>query len=257
MIAAVSQKLSRRSAAVAVALETRFDTILKGWMLVAGLIATARCTMGPAAHERIEFVSVVPYFLVVLAPVASALLALSWFPVGHRLAQPTTRLAIVGRWRSVDRAEATAHPLYGPQGMIVSLLVGMLLNVPVRAAEYFAAMPPIPVDAPHWLVTLKTMMTLDVVIFSSLYTVAFIAALRRVPLFPRLLAAIWLADLAMQLGIAEMVSRQPGLPGNVATALTGLLAGNVKKVLIGMAIWTPYLLLSERVNVTYRSRVSA
>jgi hypothetical protein len=48
-------------------------------------------------------------------------------------------------------------------------------------------------------------------LFGSLYTIAFVAALRKVPLFPRLLAAIWL----------------------------------------------PYLLLSRRVNVTYRSRIPA
>jgi hypothetical protein len=31
----------------------------------------------------------------------------------------------------------------------------------------------------------------------------------------------------------------------------------VKKVLISVTIWLPYLLLSKRVNVTYRSRVPA
>ena len=34
-----------------------------------------------------------------------------------------------------------------------------------------------------------------------------------------------------------------------------VLEGNVKKVLISMALWLPYLLLSTRVNVTYRRRV--
>jgi hypothetical protein len=36
-----------------------------------------------------------------------------------------------------------------------------------------------------------------------------------------------------------------------------MLTGNVKKVLISMALWLPYLLLSTRVNVTYRHRVPA
>ena len=118
-------------------------------------------------------------------------------------------------------------------------------------------MPPVMSEAPHWLAVLRTAMTVDVVMFTSLYMVAFVAALRRVPLFPRLLVAIWFADLAMQVGIAEMVARQDGLPHSVAAALQGLLVGNVKKVLISAAIWSPYLLLSERVNVTYRHRASA
>jgi len=43
----------------------------------------------------------------------------------------------------------------------------------------------------------------------------------------------------------------------VASALHSLLDGNVKKVLISMGLWLPYLLLSTRVNVTYRHRVPA
>ncbi len=39
--------------------------------------------------------------------------------------------------------------------------------------------------------------------------------------------------------------------------LQGLLVGNVQKVLISMGLWLPYLLLSKRVNVTFRSRVPA
>ena len=33
--------------------------------------------------------------------------------------------------------------------------------------------------------------------------------------------------------------------------------GNVKKVLISVALWLPYLLLSTRVNVTFRHRLPA
>ena len=51
--------------------------------------------------------------------------------------------------------------------------------------------------------------------------------------------------------------RSPGLPPAVASALHTLLDGNVKKVLISVGLWLPYLLLSARVNVTYRSRVPA
>jgi hypothetical protein len=41
------------------------------------------------------------------------------------------------------------------------------------------------------------------------------------------------------------------------SALHSMLEGNVKKVLISMALWLPYLLLSTRVNVTYRHRIPA
>ncbi len=140
---------------------------------------------------------------------------------------------------------------------MVSLLVGMMLNVPVRAAEYLAAMPPLPDQAPRWLSTLHFAMTFDVVLFGSLYMVAFVAALRKVPLFPRLLLAIWIGDLAMQLFTAKLVTSAGGLPPDVASALHTVLEGNVKKVLISAALWLPYLLLSTRVNVTYRRRVPA
>jgi hypothetical protein len=195
--------------------------------------------------------------LLVVAPFASTLLALHWFRDGHQHAQPVTRLAQLGRWQPVSRPEAERHALYGTSGIMVSLLVGMMLNVPIRAAEYLAAMPPVPNDAPAWFSTLHFAMTFDVVLFGSLYMVAFVAALRRVPLFPRLLAAIWIGDITMQLFTADMVTRAGDLPPQVATALHGLLEGNVKKTLISVALWLPYLLLSTRVNVTYRHRIPA
>jgi hypothetical protein len=139
---------------------------------------------------------------------------------------------------------------------MVSLLVGMLLNVPVRAAEYLAAIPPIPSASPEWLSTLQVAMTFDVVLFTSLYPIAFIAALKRVPLFPRMLVAIWMLDIVTQLGIARIVTGTY-LPHPVAGALETLLFGNVKKVLISVCLWLPYLLLSTRVNVTFRQRVPA
>ena len=36
-----------------------------------------------------------------------------------------------------------------------------------------------------------------------------------------------------------------------------LLPDGVRSVLISVGLWLPYLLLSRRVNVTYRSRVAA
>lgn len=235
-------------------LDTRLDRIVIGWLVVAGLASALRLV--PFSTAPISASQVLPYFLLVLAPAASIILSLRWFAQGDRLAQPQFRLARIGRWTGVSLSEAKLHRLYGASGIMLSLLVGTLLNVPVRAAEYLVAMPPIPAPAPRWLETLHFALTLDVVLFTSLYAIAFVAALRRVPLFPRLLLAIWVADLVMQLVIAQMVT-STHVPGTVAIALKHLLTGNVKKVLISMALWLPYLLLSARVNVTYRHRIPA
>lgn len=254
MLTAYRNSLETRSAAVLRTLDTRLDRIIIGWLIVAGLASALRLI--PFAIAPISPVQALPYFLLVLAPAASIVLSLRWFAQGDRLPQPRVRLARLGRWTAVAPSEAEEHRLYGASGIMLSLLVGTLLNVPIRAAEYLVAMPPVPGSAPRWLQTLHFAMTLDVVLFTSLYAIAFVAALRRVPLFPRLLLAIWLGDLAMQLVTAQMVTATH-VPGNVGAALQHLLTGNVKKVLISMALWLPYLLLSTRVNVTYRHRLPA
>jgi hypothetical protein len=255
MLDRVSDRMRTKAAAMLLTLDTRLDRILIGWLLLAGLAATSRIALSPQVVPIAAVPTFVSYMLVVAAPFASTLLALRWFRDGHLQPQPATRLARVGRWRRLSRGEAEQHALYGTSGIMVSLLIGMMLNVPIRAAEYFAAIPPTPEVAPHWFSALHFAFTLDVVLFSSLYMVAFVAALRRAPLFPRLLVAIWLADLAMQLVIAELVTAAGPLPAPVAASLQGLLEGNGKKVLISMALWLPYLLLSTRVNVTYRHRI--
>lgn len=256
MLEAWNRRMQARSSALLVSLDGNLDRILRLWLLVAGLLTVAKLSLTPHAFPIAGTATFASYMLLVVAPFASTLLALRWFRDGALQSQPATRLAIVGRWRLLDRADAERHPNYGTSGIMVSLLVGMMLNVPVRAAEYLASMPPMPATAPYWLSLLHFLMTFDVVLFSSLYMVAFVAALRRVPLFPRLLLAIWLADLAMQMATAQLAASS-GLPAGVASALQTMLTGNVKKTLISMALWLPYLLLSTRVNVTFRHRVPA
>jgi hypothetical protein len=254
MLDVVSNRLQAKSAALLLSIEASLPRLMTGWFVVAVLASALRIALSPL-HAAPAAETLLPYLLLVTAPLLSMGLALHWFRDGHLLPQPTTRLARLGRWNNVSRTVAERHPLYGSSGIMVSLLVGMLLNVPVRALEYFAAIPALSGTVPKWLSTLHLMMTLDVVLLSSLYTIAFVAALRRVPLFPRLLAAIWAVDLAMQLGIASVVANTDGLPTTVAEALRNLLDGNAKKVLISIGLWLPYLLMSKRVNVTYRHRV--
>ncbi|MDP9423510.1 MAG: DUF2569 domain-containing protein [Pseudomonadota bacterium] len=252
----VERRLRAKSTSLLLSIEGGLPRIMTIWFALAMTGCAIRIAASPIRGAP-DLSTFMPYILLVGAPLVSMALALHWFRNGDELAQPVYRLAIAGRWRNVSADQARRHTLYGSGGIMVSLLVGMLLNVPVRSLEYLAAMPALAGHVPEWLSTLRFVMTLDVVLLSSLYTIAFVAALRRVPLFPRLLAAIWLVDVAMQLGIATAVAQTDGLPVPVAEALHALLDGNVKKVLISVALWLPYLLLSKRVNVTFRHRVEA
>jgi hypothetical protein len=137
---------------------------------------------------------------------------------------------------------------------MASLLIGMLLNVAIRSFEFLLAVPAMNHHAPEWGTTIFHMMAFDVIAMNFLYGVCFVMALRSIPLFPRMLLFAWFMDLFMQLAIARSVASVADLPATVALALQELLSGNVTKVLISVAVWLPYLLLSERVNVTYRSR---
>ena len=256
MIDALKQRMHAKSAAILISLENRMARIMLAWLALAGLASVVRIAVSPVKGMP-DFATVAPYLLLVFAPVASILLAMRWFARGEGLPQPATRLARLGTWQNLGTGQARRHALYGTSGIMVSLLVGMLLNIPVRAVEYLTAMPALSGPVPLWLGTLHTLMTLDVILLSSLYAIAFVAALRRVPLFPRLLVAIWMVDLAMQLLTAQLVAGTPGLPAAVAGPLHSLLDGNVKKVLISVALWLPYLLLSTRVNVTFRHRIPA
>jgi hypothetical protein len=256
MFASFSDKMRSRSAALLLSIDSGIGRIVGWWIAIAALASMSRMLLTPHSVPVASLSTFASYSLLVLAPAASTIFALRWFSGGHLQPQPAFRLAKIGRWVPLSRSDAEAHSLYGTGGIMVSLLVGMMLNVPVRTAEYLAAMPPLPLAPPAWLSALHFALTFDAVLFNSLYMIAFVAAIRRVPLFPRLLLAIWLCDLAMQLFTANLVTAA-GPPQAVATALHTLLIGNVKKTLISMALWLPYLLLSTRVNVTFRSRIPA
>ena len=254
----LKQSLYRKSVTAVASLEAGFGKVLLGWTVVLSLICGLRIAFavspitGPVSFMQ----TALPYILVVAAPIAAWFLADSAFPRGRLLQQPTIRLSRYGKWKSVDALSQRAHPAFGPTGMMASLLIGMLLNVPVRSMEFLAAIPAMNGNAPLWGQVIFGMMTMDVVVMNFLYTVAFVMALRAVPWFPRLLLLCWGVDITMQLMIANMVTATPGLPHGVASAMGDLLQGNMKKVMISVAIWLPYLILSERVNLTYRARVA-
>lgn len=257
MIDAAKQRIGAKAITLRKTIEGNLERLIQLWLVAAGLASAARVAFSPV-HGPVPALEIfAPYLLLVVAPPLSMILALRWFGTADRQAQPSIRLARIGRWTDVSHGAARTHPLYGVNGFMVSLMVGILLNIPVRALEYFAAMPALAGNMPPWLAVLRMMMTIDVVLLSSLYAIAFVAALRRVPLFPRLIVAIWALDLTLQIVTAQLVAAEPGLPVAVAESLQGLLTGNVQKVLISMGLWLPYLLLSKRVNVTFRHRVPA
>ena len=202
-----------------------------------------------------DFVAlVVPYMLIALAPVAGYVVATGSFPRRLLTAQPSIRLSQYGRWRRLDVLEAHKSPVFGPAGFMASLLIGLLLNVVVRSFEFLVAMPAMGGAAPLWGDRLFALMAADVVVMSFFYMVCFVMALRSVPLFPRMLLLAWGLDIMMQLLIGKTIMATPGVPAEVAVPLQALLEGNITKVLISAFVWLPYLILSDRVNVTYRRR---
>jgi hypothetical protein len=259
MITQMATKLNARSVKLVRQLDAHLPLVLFIWVAVASLVGGLRLAfpVTPHAQGLAAVGSYLPYALVVAAPVASILLALRWFPKNSLHAQPEMRFARFGRWNSLDCLSARAHPLFGATGIMASLLIGMLINVPVRTGEFMLAIPSIGGQAPGWLQMLFAATLADVAVMSSLYAIAFVMALRHVPLFPRFLVVVWTLDLAAQMWIAQTVASTEGLPPAVAASLEDLLNGNLKKALISISLWLPYLLISERVNVTYRARERA
>ncbi len=260
MVRLVQDHLYRRSVALVLSLQLNLQRIVAAWVVIAAFACGLRLAFPATPYASAPWaggVGLMPYLLVIGAPVGTLLLGLKLFPVGRLHAQPSLRLAQLGRWRKVDCLKAREMSQFGLYGVMASLLLGIALNVPVRTLEFLSAVPALGSYAPGWFVGLYSVMLADVVVLSCLYMFAFAMALRMVPLFPRFLVMVWGADLMAQLGIAQLVARIGDVPDAVQVALADLLNGNVKKVLISAALWLPYLLLSERVNITFRNRVSA
>lgn len=253
-------RLTAQSRRVAALLELKIELVIRCWLwlcvALGGLKLFGLMALYPKAAPLADLpLLALPYLLIALAPVAGYRLAAACFPTGRLLAQPGLRLARFGCWKTVPAFEAARAADYGPSGVIVSLIAGLLISIVLRSGEYFVAIPAMPLVAPVWARTILQVMTLDMVVMGFLYSVCFVMALRNVPHFPRLMVLTWAIDLSMQLGIASTMAATPDLPAEVAQALQPFVTGNLQKVLISLTIWLPYLLVSKRVNLTFRHRI--
>ncbi len=254
MIERFTSSLTRRSVAVVRSLDSEMPLILLMWVAVATFACVMRIGLPDAPTNGVHWTVALPYILVVGGPVLAVMLALRLFPSGALYTQPEIRLSRYGRWAQLDCVKVRRLPKFGAAGLMALLLLGILLNVPVRTFEFLVAMPAVDQATSGALRLAVYAMTADVVITSSLYAVAFVMALRLVPWFPRFLGIVWGLDLLAQLAIGQLVSGQQ-IPGDVNTALSLMLEGNIQKAGIGIALWLPYLIMSDRVNLTYRNRV--
>ncbi len=254
----LSGHLYQKSVGAIAALEHGFGRMLLFWTIFAAFICGLRIgfAVSPITDAATFLQTTLPYIFVVAAPIAAWFLCDGMFRRGMLYEQPQIRLSRYGKWQPVNCLDARDHPMFGPTGMMASLVIGMLINVPVRSLEFLTAVPAMNGNAPLWGQVIFAAMTADVVIMNFLYVAAFVMALRNVPWFPRLLVMVWGVDICSQLAIAQWVGHVEGLPTKVGYAIASLLDGNIKKVMISMVIWLPYLILSERVNLTYRSRIA-
>lgn len=251
--------LERRSLVIPRALAANMDRLAVAWMFIVLVLAVPAVGLSATpARNLAELVSLVlPYLCVAIGPVAGLQLALRAFPNGLMTARPALHLACYGRWRRVSVLDARDNPSFGPAGFMASMLIGLLLNVVVRSLEFVVAVPALSTAAPLWGQRLFHIMAADVAVMGFFYMVCFAMALRSVPYFPKMLLFVWCLDILAQLLIAHAVSPMADLPESVALSLRDLLMGNMTKVLISAFVWLPYLMLSDRVNITYRQRIRA
>lgn len=256
LISAYRERLTRRSEAIPRTLRRITLALTIAWAGVFFLAASFRILASPGVESGTPgwLELLVPYAAIALAPLAGFALAEASFPPERRTAPAGTSLAQWGRWRRLKVGQARLHPLFGPAGFMASLLIGLLLNVVLRSFEFLLAMPALTAQAPAWGRELFLLMAADVGVMSFFYMITFAFALHSVTLFPRMLGFAWLLDILIQLLIAQRIGAVPGVPSTVAVPLGELLNGNIVKVLVSALVWLPYLVLSERVNVTFRHR---
>jgi hypothetical protein len=235
-------------------LQTGLPTLSRIWLTFALIVSAAR-GISSAAHA--SSIHMFLLFGVLAVPVLALHLVLNHFRRDTLVSQPAIRLARLGHWRELSALDCMAFQYYGAAGLVSMLLAGLLLNIPVRVFEFLTAMPTPLLHAPAWYLPLYGLMLADLALLSSCYAALVGLAMRRVPYFPRLLVMTWFLDVGAQLAIGGIMNIVPNVPHTVHTSLASLLGGNMQKVFISMAIWIPYLLMSPRVNLTYRNRIAA
>lgn len=263
MMAAIAPLLSRLDSHMArkgerllLRTDLALDRIALGWagllfvMMIARLAQTA-LSVGASGHW---LASLPVYVLIALAPLIGLRLARSAFPADILYAIPDIDLRPGRRWHRLDPLAARDHPCFGTGGLIAGLAIGLLLNVAIRTAEFLAAVPAMAAVSDGWAHRLYLLLAADCIFFNMLYPITFVMAVRKNPWFPTMMAITWMLDIAAQLAIARALG-DAHLPPAVASAMVGFLGVNVQKTLISIALWLPYLMLSDRVNVTYRGRI--
>ncbi|MBS7670729.1 hypothetical protein [Croceicoccus gelatinilyticus] len=240
-------------------LEANLFRVTVGWLAIVGVLTVLRLS-DPAAAINVlgdAWAMIIGYAIIAVAPVLGYLVGVGAAKALGRGFRVRHRFAIVGNWHRVDPEHARLRPEFGPYGFLASLVFGLLLNVAIRTFEFFTAVPAMSANAPLWAQTMFGVMAVDLVVTSFFYMTSLAFALRLNPLFPRMLFLAWAIDIYMQLFLARRLTIVGGLPEMLHQPIRDLLDGNVTKVLIGSVIWLPYLLLSRRVNLTYRLRIPA
>jgi len=169
------------------------EALILAWLALFGAAAALRIAAAPVPIDSWPAFAqtVLPYGLAALAPVAGYRLTLAAMPPGHLPARTEVPLARIGRWKRLDAIRARAHARFGPFGFMASLVLGMLLNIPVRSGEFLLAVPAMNGNAPAWGWAMFSLMAADLVVMNFLYAVCFTMALRTAPLFPRTLLLAW------------------------------------------------------------------
>lgn len=255
---AFADGFARRTRAIAAALEGRMDATIAAWTGVALLVAAAKviAAPNPGGSLWVTLTMSLPFLAAAASPVLGYRVASALFPRGKIRSQPGIRLCRYGSWRSAAPAELRQAEGAGPAGFLVSLIVGLMLNVPVRSLEFLTVVPAVNPGDPHWAQVLLMAMTCDVTVMNFAYMACFVMALRGVPLLPRALLVVWALDIGTQIAMAGALAHA-NLPQDLVGLLSGYLDGNVKKVMISVFVWLPYLILSDQVNLLFRHRVRA
>jgi hypothetical protein len=116
--------LYRKSVAAIAALELRFGHVLMFWTIFAALAAGLRIgfAVSPITGVATFLQTALPYMLVIASPIAAYFLCNAIFRRGALYEQPQIRLSRYGKWQQVDCLSAREHSLFGPTGMMASLL---------------------------------------------------------------------------------------------------------------------------------------